>query len=421
MSLFPLSIGLRRLIRTGSLEVIGPDGQRELFGTEGAEPSVAVRISERRLLWPLLFHPSLHVGQAYMDGTLRIEKGTLADLLAILLQDSTDWYRRSLWADMLRRIDQALYLQAVLNWIARSRRNVEYHYDLSQALYDAFLDADKQYSCAYFRSPHDTLDEAQLHKKQHLASKLLIRPGQRILDIGSGWGGLALYLAQHFDVEVVGLTLSREQHALSTRRAAEMGLARKVRFKLLDYREEDDRYDRIVSVGMFEHVGLPHYHTFFAKMRDLLADDGVALLHTIGRQGRPAPINAWLRRNIFPGAYLPSLSQLAPRLERLGYWLTDFENLRLHYASTLKAWNERFQKNRSHIAELYDERFCRMWEFYLQSAEAGFRYSGLSVFQLQLAKRIDVVPLTRDYMFDTERRLMRLDDGEAEVPRLAGE
>jgi cyclopropane-fatty-acyl-phospholipid synthase len=304
----------------------------------------------------------------------------------------------------------------VFNRAARSRDNVKHHYDLSGELFSLFLDADRQYSCAYYRDEDDDLDAAQLHKKQHIAAKLDIRPHQHILDIGSGWGGLAIYLAEHYPVRVTGLTLSDEQFAYATERARAAGLADRVTFKLADYRLETGSYDRVVSIGMFEHVGKPHFSAFFRQLSSLLAPDGVALVHTIAFQTPPSPINPWLRRHIFPGAYLPSLSQLAPVIERQRLWLTDTENLRLHYALTLAAWHERFEANRARIAALYDERFCRMWDFYLQSCEAGFRWGWLSVLQMQFTKRIDALPLTRDYMAREEARLMD-EDALAARPR----
>lgn len=415
MSLLPLSIGLRKFITCGSLQLVGPTGESSLFGTPGAQPFVRVRITRPALLWQLFVRPSLYLGEAYMEGTLKIEQGTVMDLLRVLFVSAATQHRPTAWTNVVRRLAGAVNIGGMLNAPWRARRNVAHHYDLSPELYELFLDADRQYSCAYFRSRHDTLDEAQLYKKQHIASKLLLRSGLRVLDIGSGWGGLAIYLAQRFDVEVVGLTLSTEQYQVANQRAAELGLSPRVTFKLLDYRQEDQRYDRIVSVGMFEHVGRPYYRQFFAKLQDLLEEDGVALLHTIGRQAPPSPTNVWLRRYIFPGGYLPSLSQLVPILESRGLWLTDLEILRLHYAETLKAWNARFQKNRERVARLYDERFCRMWEFYLQCAEATFRYRRTTVFQMQLAKHVASVPITRDYMYDVEWRLRRQDEGECGI------
>jgi cyclopropane-fatty-acyl-phospholipid synthase len=281
---------------------------------------------------------------------------------------------------------------------------VTHHYDLSGELYDLFLDSDRQYSCAYFETPEDSLEDAQLQKKRHIAAKLLLdRPGLTVLDIGSGWGGMGLYLAQIAGCRVDGLTLSAEQHARSQARARAVGLADRVRFHLRDYREETRTFDRIVAIGMFEHVGKRHYGEFFGKVRDLLNDDGVCLLHSVGRFDEPAPVHPFIRKYIFPGTDVPALSEVMTAVEKSRLFATDIEILRLHYAETLKHWHSRFLKNRDRIAALYDERFCRMWELYLVSCEMGFRYGGLMVFQMQLSKRLETVPLTRDYMLDWER------------------
>ena len=281
----------------------------------------------------------------------------------------------------------------------RASRNVQHHYDIDHRLYELFLDEDMQYSCAYWREGVTSLDQAQRDKKRHIAKKLLLEPGMEVLDIGCGWGGLALTLARDYGVRVTGVTLSNDQYQTSLKRAQEAGLSDRVTFKLLDYRNEPGSYDRIVSVGMFEHVGRRSYGEFFAQIDRLLKPDGVALLHTIGRMVAPTPINAWMEKYIFPGAYLPSLSQLTPHLEQRGLWLTDFEMLRLHYAKTLKAWDDRFQARRQEIAEMFDERFCRMWEFYLQLCEVAFRRRTLVVFQLQLAKQFGALPATREYIY----------------------
>jgi cyclopropane-fatty-acyl-phospholipid synthase len=289
------------------------------------------------------------------------------------------------------------------NPVKRARRNAAHHYDLSGRLYDLFLDKDRQYSCAYFLSANDTIETAQENKKRHIAAKLLLKPGQKVLDIGSGWGGLGLYLADIADVDVTGVTLSEEQYKLSVRRAADAGLSNRVRFHLRDYRNQPGTFDRIVSVGMFEHVGAKHYDEFFSKVRTLLEDDGIMLLHAIGRMEPPGHTNAWLRKYIFPGGYAPALSEVVAAVERAGLWITDIEILRLHYAETLAEWTRRFRANRDAIKKLYDERFCRMWEFYLTGCEISFRYFDQMVFQMQIAKRPDAAPLTRDYITDWER------------------
>jgi cyclopropane-fatty-acyl-phospholipid synthase len=295
------------------------------------------------------------------------------------------------------------------NPISRARANVAHHYDLSDQLYDLFLDKDRQYSCAYFTSKDDSLEMAQENKKRRIAAKLLLdRPHLKILDIGSGWGGLGLYLAEETGADVTGVTLSVEQHKIAEARAAAAGLADRVRFHLCDYRQEPGQYDRVVSVGMFEHVGKKNYDEFFAKLNELLAIDGVALLHSIGYADAPAPINPFIRKYIFPGADLPTLSEVFAAVERAGLIVTDVEILRLHYAETLRHWRERFIANRQRIAALYDERFCRMWEFYLVLCEIGFRFRFNMVFQMQLTKRFDAVPLTRDYMVNERTQVHRL-------------
>jgi cyclopropane-fatty-acyl-phospholipid synthase len=417
-----LRLLLRRFLRRGSLRVIDHTGRCHDFGTAGTGPSATVRLHDPAVYRRLALHPTLQVGRAYVDGTLTIEEGRLSDFLdLVLINEQLGAKGRA--GDIKRRFDGATRLAAVVNLPGRSRRNVHHHYDYPADFYRCFLDEDMQYSCAYFASEGASLEEAQEAKKRHIAAKLDLRPGHRVLDIGCGFGGMALFLARNYGVHVTGITLSTEQHKIARERAAKLGLARLVDFRLEDYRRIHDVFDRIVSVGMFEHVGRPHYRQFFARLNALLADDGVALLHTIGRTQAPAPINIWIRQNIFPGAYLPSLSQLAPVIEKEELWLTDFENLRLHYATTLHEWNRRFQANRERVRALdperHDERFCRMWEFYLQSCESGFRHSGLTVFQLQLAKRIDTLPITRDYMLAEERRLMSEQPGAGS--RAAGE
>ncbi|HTV45724.1 MAG TPA: cyclopropane-fatty-acyl-phospholipid synthase family protein [Stellaceae bacterium] len=388
-----LTVGRLRLIDTGGTA-------HEIIGAPG--PAVAIRLHDRALHWKLVARPRLHLPEAFVDGTLTIEEGDLyglIDLLTLNLEALPQGPLARLLNGsfrMLRRVHQ-------YNPQARARRNAAHHYDLSDQLYELFLDSDWQYSCGYFRSGHDDLDLAQLDKKRHIAAKLMIRPGQKVLDIGCGWGGLALYLASECGADVTGLTLSVEQHKLATRRAAAAGLSDRVRFRLRDYREETGRYDRIVSVGMFEHVGVNHYGAFFAKVKSLLAPDGLALLHSIGRMDGPGSTSPWIRKYIFPGGYVPALSEVIPVVERQRLWITDIEILRLHYARTLRGWRHRFEHNRERIAAIYDERFCRMWEMYLVGSELAFRRGGLLVFQMQLAKAVDAVPLTRDYMLDWER------------------
>jgi cyclopropane-fatty-acyl-phospholipid synthase len=352
----------------------------------------------------IALRPRLALGEAYMDGRLTLEQGDLYDLLDLLGRniaavEATPVVR---WSYTLQRWFRAL---EQYNPIGKAQKNVAHHYDLKDQLYDFFLDRDRQYSCAYFKTGNEPLETAQDDKKRHIAAKMLLKPGQRVLDIGSGWGGMGLYLAHEFGVDVTGVTLSTEQHVVSSRRALEGGIADRVRFKLLDYRQEPDRYDRIVSVGMFEHVGAAHYLEYFSKVKELLADDGVMVLHAIGRMEPPGGTNTWLRKYIFPGGYTPALSEVLVAIEKAGLWVTDVEILRLHYAETLRHWRERFLANREEIKKLagYDDRFCRMWEFYLAGCEVAFRYMNQMVFQMQITRRQDATPLTRDYMVDAER------------------
>ncbi|MDB5406287.1 MAG: cyclopropane-fatty-acyl-phospholipid synthase [Rhodospirillales bacterium] len=393
---------LGHLISAGTLRVIGADGRDYLFTGVDPGPAITMRLHDKALGRQLFFNPRLRLGEAFMDGRLTVEGGDiydLLDLLALNVERAPPHPLRPFYAgfgNFMRSLQQ-------YNPVSRSLANVAHHYDLSDELYDLFLDRDRQYSCAYFRSPDDDLETAQLNKKRHLASKLLLKPGQRVLDIGSGWGGLALYLAQSCDVEVTGLTLSKEQLKVARQRAADAGLADRVRFELRDYREETGTYDRIVSVGMFEHVGIVHFGAFFEGIKRLLTDDGVMLLHAIGRADGPGTTNPWIRKYIFPGGYSPALSEVVPVVEKAGLWVTDIEILRLHYAETLRHWRARFLKRRDEVRALYDERFCRMWEFYLAGSEIAFRRQGHMNWQMQLAKRVETVPLTRDYMVDWER------------------
>ncbi len=393
---------LKSTLRVGTLNLIDARGRTHRFaGTPS--PEVTIRLHNKTLEYRLYLNPDLALGEAYMDGSLTIEKGSLDGLAEIIASnmkyagsDRLYAFRAWLW-QILRRFQQD-------NPVGLSRKNVAHHYDLPDSLYDLFLDEDKQYSCAYFKTPKDDLSTAQTNKKRHLAAKLRLKAGQRVLDIGSGWGGLALYLAQVGGGDVTGLTLSQSQLRIARERVRGNELSGKVRFQLRDYREEKGTYDRIVSVGMFEHVGVTHHQQFFDTIRDLLNDDGLAVIHSIGRQEGPSTTSVWIRKYIFPGGYSPSLSETLTAIEKSGLWVTDIEILRLHYAETLKAWSRRFQTNRQKIAVLMGERFCRMWEYYLACSEASFRFGDHFVFQIQVAKKRDAVPLTRDYITDFERK-----------------
>lgn len=387
---------LRRMVTVGHLVIIDPKGDHHDIGSVSGAP-VIIRLRDWKTVWDLFRNPQLTLGEAYMDGRLSMEQGDIADLLCLLTRNlGTGFGGGHLeWIARLRFMLRG-YMKA--NGLTRSKRNVAHHYDLSAEFYSLFLDADRQYSCAFFECPNDTLEVAQQNKKQRIAAKLALREGMRVLDIGSGWGGLGLYLADAHAVSVRGITLSNEQLAVATSRASKAGLSSQVDFALEDYRLTQGSFDRIVSVGMLEHVGAKHYETFFRRIASLLADDGVALVHSIGRSDGPGVTNAWIDQYIFPGGYTPALSEVLPAIEHAGLILTDIEVWRLHYAMTLEAWRKRFHNNREKAAALYDERFCRMWEFYLAASEMAFRWQGHMVFQLQLARRIDALPLSRDYM-----------------------
>ncbi len=412
-----LLIFLRRYIRRGSFTVTTAAGSTYAFG-DGRGSPVAVRFTTAGAQRAVLMDPELKLGEAYMDGTLVVEQGSIADVLAILLRQepvaTPNWALPRLVRYLLRRLQQ-------LNLRSRARHNVAHHYDLDGRLYSLFLDGDQQYSCAYFDSPDQSLDDAQLAKKRHLAAKLRLKPGASVLDIGCGWGGLALYLAEIAGARVTGITLSQEQFQRAQNRALERGRTRDTTFRLIDYRDVDGRFDRIVSVGMFEHVGVGFYDTYFGKCANLLADDGVMLLHTIGRSGPPSITNPWIAKYIFPGGYIPALSEVLPAVERAHLIVADVEVLQLHYAETLKAWRERFLAHRDEVVRLYDQRFVRMWEFYLACSEMAFREGDMVVFQIQVAKRKGLTPATRDYIAREEARLRGIEAGYSAPLRLAGE
>ncbi len=385
---------LARMIKTGSLTVHLPGGVTKQAG-DGTGTPVAIRLNGRGLR-RLVANPSLGLGEAYMEGDLTFEEGTLWDLLEIVGKSGGRTPKgRGGWVKRARRAVKRKIQQA--NDRTASRRNVAHHYDLSNDLYRRFLDADLQYSCAYFPQPDMTLEAAQVAKKAHIAAKLRLAPGHRVLDIGSGWGGMAMTLAADHGADVTGVTLSKEQIDLARERTAAAGLSDRVRFELTDYRDLAGPFDRIVSVGMLEHVGEPHFRTYFETVKRLLTDDGVGLIHAIGRMSGPGLTNAFTHKYIFPGGYIPGLSEIVSAIEGAGLWITDIEILRLHYAETLKHWRQRFLAD-PEIPVLYDQRFRRMWEFYLAGAELGFRYGGHMIFQIQVAKRVDTLPMTRDYM-----------------------
>ncbi|MDR3500858.1 MAG: cyclopropane-fatty-acyl-phospholipid synthase [Parvibaculum sp.] len=395
---------LNQVVARGSLRVVGVDDSVQTYG-DGTGRLITIRLHDKGPHLALALNPYLKLGEAYMDGLLTVDAPhSIYDFLDLILGNLGSSYPSAafkLYAALRRakrRIDQH-------NPIGRAQQNVAHHYDLDGGIYDLFLDADKQYSCAYFAHPGMSLEEAQLAKKRHIAAKLAIEPGMRVLDIGCGWGGLAMTLAEETGAKVVGVTLSREQHKVANARAAERGLSDRVSFLLQDYRTLDDTFDRIVSVGMFEHVGVGYYGEYFNRVQKLLTPDGIALIHTIGRLDPPGATNPWIAKYIFPGGYIPALSEMAAAVEKTGLLMTDLEVLRLHYAETLREWRRRFMARREEAAKIYDERFCRMWEFYLAGSETSFRHEGMVNFQLQLTRKIDALPITRDYMGDEERQL----------------
>jgi cyclopropane-fatty-acyl-phospholipid synthase len=408
---------LSQFIHRGWMNFTTASGAKFTCGDGTGEP-VSVRFTNSQTELRILLDPELALGEAYMNGTFIVEQGTIADALAILLDQPgmlPGWAKPQWWARyFVRHATQ-------FNPRGRSRNNVAHHYDLDGRLYSLFLDADKQYSCAYFETPGASLDDAQLAKKRHLAAKLLVGHGDRVLDIGSGWGGLGLYLAEIAGADVTGVTLSTEQWRASNERAAERNLTNSARFLLKDYRDITEPFDRIVSVGMFEHVGVDFYETFFRRCAELLTDDGVMMLHSIGRSTGPDVTSPWITKYIFPGGYIPALSEVTPAIERAGLLVCDVEILRLHYAETLKAWRERFMARREEAVQLYDERFALMWEFYLAASEMAFRKQNLMNFQIQLAKRQGVVPMTRDYVGREENRFRGIEHGSRPRLKIAGE
>ena len=400
-----LDLLFSNLIVQGSLAVIDSTGTRRQYG-DGSEPLAVARITDKDSERRIVLAPDYHLLEAYTDGTLVMEEGQFHDFLDVCCANVADGGMNPLHR-LYRSIGRAFLVWQRWNPVHLAQKRVAHHYDLHENLFRLFLDQDLQYSCAYFRSAEDSLEQAQIAKKNHIIAKLDIKDGQSVLDIGCGWGGMAMAIARIADVKVLGVTLSKEQLEVARRRAAEAGLADRVRFELLDYRKLSERFDRIVSVGMFEHVGPPHYRQYFRKIHKLLNEDGVALIHSVGEYDYGSS-NPWIQRHIFPGSFTPSLGEVLPAVEKAKLWTTDVEVLRVHYAETLKAWRERFTTNRGEIAALYDERFCRMWEAYLSACEIGFRRMSLMVFQIQLTRHRYALPFTRDYMIDTERRLAQL-------------
>ncbi|MDT9599454.1 cyclopropane-fatty-acyl-phospholipid synthase family protein [Sphingosinicella rhizophila] len=399
---------LRKLVTRGELIVNDHDGKEYRYGHASPDRNpVRVRLTDKGAAFHIAKDPRVGAGEAYMDGRLVIEEGDVRDLV-LLIRENAPWERQGA-LEPKGPIRQAIHAAAgkldQVNWKSRSRRNAEHTYNLTRRLYELFLDEDRQYTCAYYRDTNDSLEQAQLDKKAHIAAKLALKPGMKVLDIGCGWGGLALYLHRHYDVDVLGVALAPDQIEFCRERAAEAGVTDRVKFELMDYRDVQGEFDRITSVGLIEHLGTPHYPGFFAHMRRLLKPDGVMFSHCCGRMGGPGVTDKWTRKYIFPGGYIPSLSELVSEAERNRLIVTDVEALRFHYAHTLEEWYHRTTAAKDEIIALYDERFFRMWQFYLAGAEAAFRYGGLVNWQLQYVRRRDAIPMTRDFMFEEERRL----------------
>jgi len=387
---------LQKVIKKGHLVWIKPNGEEFEFGDKTGN-LIKMRTTNAFSEIKMLMNPSLHFGESYTDGSMILEEGNIHDLLKLIFVNSESNIDH--WLMDMARVIRAIRNKIVpSNYIGKSKRNIAHHYDLSDGLYELFLDKDRQYSCAYFNSPNDTLDQAQINKKEIIAKKLLLEEGQNVLDIGSGWGGMAAYLSKRSNVKVKGVTLSEEQLAYSKQRKINESLDQ-VEYQLQDYRNVKENYDRIVSVGMFEHVGTSHYQEFFNKVYELLNQKGVALIHTIGRTDQPTTTDSWIEKYIFPGGYIPALSEVMQRVEKSGLTTTDVQVLKFHYAETLKRWRYNFYDNLDKIKEIYDEKFCRMWDFYLSSSQASFEESTLVIYQLQLSKDKKTVPDSRDYLF----------------------
>ena len=391
---------IEKLLRKGQLTLVTPDGKRATYGPGGGE-ALTVRVTDRKTLFDIARNPRLGVGEAYMDGRLIVEDGTILDLMRLVVGGNR-WEEKGTGRGALNKGKKRFKALFRRNPARAARKNVAHHYDIGNDLYRLFLDDDLQYSCAYFTDPSNSLEQAQADKKAHIAAKLFLKPGQRVLDIGCGWGGTALYLNRVADVDVLGVTLSEEQLKVARQRAEEAGVSDRVKFELIDYRAVEGRFDRIVSIGMFEHVGAAHYEEFFRQCRRLLADDGVMLLHTIGKFGKASTPDPFTDKYIFPGYHLPSLSQMCAASEKAKLIASDVETLRLHYAYTLSAWLERTRAAKEKIVAMYDERFFRMWEFYLAGGIVGFESGTMCNYQVQYLRDRRAAPITRDYMAEAE-------------------
>jgi len=389
---------LTKLFKEGGLVLIDANSKKYVIGNPKKENPLTLKLLDKSLHYKLLFYPDLYFGEAYSNGSLTIENGTLTEFLNMALQN-IGRKETNFFSEFLNKIRGSYRYLTNFNFIKKSKMNIARHYDISDDLYDLFLDSKRQYSCAYFKNENDSLETAQNNKINHIIKKLNLKPNQKVLDIGSGWGSLAIEIAKKTQCQVLGITLSESQFEYSKKKAKQMNMGNQVEFRLCDYREVKEKFDRIVSVGMFEHVGRKFYRTFFNKIQAILKDDGIALLHTIGSVNPPRQPQPWITRYIFPGGYTPSLSQVTVPVEKSGLILTDLEILRMHYSHTLRHWKERFIKNKDKAIKMFDEKFFRMWEFYLTSCETAFRWGDQVVFQLQLTKELHTAPSTRDYIY----------------------
>jgi len=389
---------LNSLFKHDGFELIDSNSKKYVIGKPYKEKPISLRLLDQKLMQKLLLYPDLYFGEAYMDGSLVIENGNITEFLDLAFKNIGRGNINSYGAVIKKLRGTYRYLTS-FNKIAKSKENVAHHYDISEKLYDLFLDENRQYSCAYFKNENDTLEQAQNNKIHHIIKKLNIQPNQKVLDIGSGWGTLALAIAKETQASVTGITLSENQFKYSKNKAKEMNLSNKVDFKLIDYRQLNEKFDRVVSVGMFEHVGRKFYRTYFNKVFKLLNERGIALIHTIGSSMPPRDPQPWIQKYIFPGGYTPSLSEVANPIENSGLIVSDIEVLRMHYAHTLRNWKERFLSKKDIVLDMFDEKFFRMWEFYLASCEMAFKWGDQVVFQFQLSKDNSSVPNTRDYIY----------------------
>ena len=389
---------LRKLIKEDGFELVDANNQSHLIGKPKKENPIRLKILDKKYHFKLLINPDLYLGEGYMDGSIVIENGSLTEFLDIALKNVGRHPTNSI-TNVLGRFRRIYRYITNFNLIGKSKENVAHHYDISEKFYDLFLDEKRQYSCAYFKTEDDTLEVAQNNKIDHIIKKLNLKPNQRVLDIGCGWGTLALDIAKKTQCEVVGITLSENQLEYAKQKAKEMNLENQVEFRLADYRQLDEKFDRVVSVGMFEHVGRKFYNKYFRKVYDFLNEDGVALIHTIGSINPPRGPQPWITKYIFPGGYTPSLSEVSLPIENSGLIISDLEVLRTHYAHTLRNWKDRFMSKKGEVLEMFDEKFFRMWEFYLVGCEMAFKWSDQVVFQLQLTKKLKATPITRDYIY----------------------